>query len=1183
MTKLQSNFAFLKGHNDLLLSIAQAAENNYPDDPNTTLVKLRIFGEYVANHLGTLLNIEPQETQFKLLEEIQRKTKIDETILDVFHKLRSIGNQAVHKYHNDLNDAEMCLRLSFRLAVWYYRLISQDKDFPSPLFQLPSKQDQQATQQAFQQEIGLLKQALMKAEQAALQNEHKSQAEIEAQQTELAELKGRLSVFESTKQETQAQSDARIAALEAQLKAKDDELTSLTEEDRKTFHSQAKTQASQNKLNLDEEETRYLIDEQLRLAGWDADTQNLKHSNGTRPQIGRNMAIAEWPTGIDETNKVGFADYVLFIGLTPVGVVEAKRYNIDVASKLNEAYRYSQTFDSLAYQNELAKRAANDDEMMAHVSELTINQYNATGYNIPFCFSANGRDYSAAVKSKSGIWYRDTRLATNQPDALPQWFTPDELLSKLNQNIGQLNNWFATHPDMSELGLRYYQEDAVRAVENAVVAGNRSALLAMATGTGKTRTAIAIMFRMIQSQRFKRVLFLVDRRSLGNQAVGSFDDTRIQGQTFNSIFNIKGLTDRFPEDSTKIHVATVQSLVKRVLQNDEFIPVGLYDAIIIDEAHRGYILDKEQTEGELAFRDQRDYISAYRRVIDQFDAFKLALTATPALHTTEIFGRPIFNYSYRTAVIDGYLNDYQPPIKINTELNTKGITFAKGEQVQRLAVTGDLQLDELEDEQNFEVDHFNKQIIAPNFTKAICQELTNWLDPNSQQKTLIFCVNNAHADMVVETLRDAFRQSGNPTYANLEHDAIIKITGNADKDANKVQSLITRFEKERLPNIVVTVDLLTTGIDIRSICNLVFLRKVRSRILYEQMKGRATRLCPEVGKTSFRIFDAVDLFATLESVDTMQAVVVRPNVSLSTLVAEIRDDKTYTVIESNDKSFADNSHEQLVSKLQRVITQANYQKDRSREVEQQVQQLDERLTNVVGCDFAQFANTLKNQGAKQSAEYFAKLPSVIEQIEGLKRTINSLRDRPIFTDIEDKVIGVETLYGDYNQPDDFLDAFDRLVKDNVNQLAALDAVVNRPRDLTRKGLVELQEWFDAKHFDESALQTAWKQKTNQDIAAKLVGHIRRASMRNPQLLPFDVRVDHALERIKSENDWNPVQIKWLDRLASSIKDKVVLDDDVYKIGNYKRDGGKRKLQDAFDNELDEILQKFNEYIWDELA
>src|SRR5690606_18672499 len=137
-----------------------------------------------------------------------------------------------------------------------------------------------------------------------------------------------------------------------------------------------------------------------------------------------------------------------------------------------------------------------------------------------------------------------------------------------------------------------------------------------------------------------------------------FEDTNIKGDTFNAIFNIKGLTDRFPEDSTKIHVATVQSLVKRTLQSDEVMPVGRYDCIIVDEAHRGYILDKEQTEGEEKFRNQLDFISSYRRIIDHFDAVKVALTATPALHTVDIFGgekkQPVYRYSYRKAVIDGF-------------------------------------------------------------------------------------------------------------------------------------------------------------------------------------------------------------------------------------------------------------------------------------------------------------------------------------------------------------------------------------------------------------------------------------------------------------------------------------------------------------------------------------------------
>lgn len=197
--------------------------------------------------------------------------------------------------------------------------------------------------------------------------------------------------------------------------------------------------------------------------------------------------------------------------------------------------------------------------------------------------------------------------------------------------------------------------------------------------------------------------------------------------------------------------------------------------------------------------------------------------------------------------------------------------------------------------------------------------------------------------MVVEELRTAFKKK----YPQLEHDAIIKITGDADKDA-KVQTMITRFNKERLPNIVVTVDLLTTGVDIPSICNIVFLRKVRSRILYEQMKGRATRLCPEVNKTSFKIFDCVDIYSTLESVDTMRPVVVRPKVELQTLVNEITDSETYKITEADGRSFAEHSHEQLVAKLQRIIGLATFNRDRSETIDKQVRRLDELCQDAAG-------------------------------------------------------------------------------------------------------------------------------------------------------------------------------------------------------------------------------------------
>jgi type I restriction enzyme R subunit len=427
-------------------------------------------------------------------------------------------------------------------------------------------------------------------------------------------------------------------------------------------------------------------------------------------------------------------------------------------------------------------------------------------------------------------------------------------------------------------------------------------------------------------------------------------------------------------------------------------------------------------------------------------------------------------------------------------------------------------------------------------------------------------------------LREAFKDK----YPELEHDAIIKITGDSDKDPKKIQTMITRYNKERLPNIVVTVDLLSTGIDIPSICNIVFLRKVKSRILYEQMKGRATRLCPEVGKTSFRIYDAVDLYSTLESVDTMRPVVVRPKVELTTLVSEITDPNTYKTEEADGRSFAEHSHEQLVAKVQRIVSHGLYNREKSAEIDQRINRFDEVLGHSAGCDFASLAQTLKNNGPEQSAEIFKQLPKLVENLEQLKKNINELRNEPIFTDIDDELIETKQGFGEYDTPEDFLEAFDNLVEQSENSKAALHTVITKPKDLTRKALLELQEWFDAQSFDESTLRVAWKKTTNQDIAARLIGHIRRAAL-GDALLPFEQRVDNALNKIQQQKTWTPEQISWLERLANSLKEPVAIDDDTFKTGNYKRRGGKRKLEAVFDGELSQILEKFNDYMWEQPA
>jgi type I restriction enzyme R subunit len=185
-------------------------------------------------------------------------------------------------------------------------------------------------------------------------------------------------------------------------------------------------------------------------------------------------------------------------------------------------------------------------------------------------------------------------------------------------------------------------------VEDGLAAGLREQLLAMATGTGKTRTCIGLSYRLVKAKRFRRILFLVDRTALGDQASNAFKDVKLENlQSFTEIYDVKELGDIVPDADTRLHIATIQGMVKRLLFADEntpSFPVDLYDAIVVDECHRGYILDQEMSEAEMTFRSEEDYISKYRRVLDHFDAVKIGLTATPALHTAEIFGKPVYQF-----------------------------------------------------------------------------------------------------------------------------------------------------------------------------------------------------------------------------------------------------------------------------------------------------------------------------------------------------------------------------------------------------------------------------------------------------------------------------------------------------------------------------------------------------------
>jgi type I restriction enzyme R subunit len=1078
-----SNFSYLEKEYPILFNIGHAAEVNLNDDPVTCMFKLRQFGEKLSEILFNEHKLEfPFENTFhNRLKTLEFERILPDAVKDLLFTIKNKGNIAIHENNGTLEDAKGILFAAFKVSKWFYQSYSEENcDLSGIKFHVPEKPD---TQQSL--------------------------ADLERQYNELEQ------------------------KFEVLLKERD--ITELTKE--KLQEIQQRSNLAAKKIDMSEAETRVLIDAQLRLAGWEADTNKLNYKlHKTLPQRGKKIAIAEWPT----ENK--WADYALFIGTELYGLVEAKKYATDISTDLRQSKIYA----------ELVK--ADNEASLLGIWE---------NYKVPFLFSTNGRPYLEQIKTKSGVWFLDVRAKRNASRPLNGWYSPEGLVKLFEKNTNEaedkLKNESANFlENKSGLALRKYQVKAIEAVENTILNNteNRRILVAMATGTGKTRTIIGLCYRLIQSNRFRRILFLVDRTLLANQAINFFKDNKIVGlNTFSEIYDVKGLKNLIPDIDTRLHFATVQGMVKRLFYNDsdEGIPsIDQYDCIIIDEAHRGYLLDREIEEDDLEFKNQNDYVSKYRMVLDYFDAYAIGLTATPALHTTEIFGSPVYTYSYREAVIDGYLIDHDPPYIIKTKLGEEGIVWEKGVKPKVLDKESNsiIELEKLEDELKIDIAGFNKLVITENFNRTVIKQLVKELDPEGDEKTLIFAATDEHADRVVQYLKEEFEKIG----IDIADDAIQKITGKSYDP----QEQVTRFKNEKYPNIAVTVDLLTTGIDVPSICNLVFLRRIKSRILYEQMLGRATRRCDEINKESFRIYDAVKVYETLQDYTQMKPVVVNPNTTFQQLVDEFK------LIDREER--AKRQIEQIVAKIQRKKQYIN---------EQQKEQFK---YNTKGIEIDDFIEMLIKNPTPQSVDQLI-------QLTGLWKFLDELKPTPSFmlvSEHEDEYLTTERGYGKADKPEDFLENFSKFIKENQNKITALNIVCTRPSDLDRNSLKELMLILDQQGFNTRSLKAAWKATKNEDIAADIISYIRTLAI-GSSLISHEDRIKRAVNEIRNMYAWNKVQLKWIDRFEKQLLKETILRIEDLNEDPFDDAGGFDRLNKIFEDRLNEIVFKLNEKLYSEIA
>ena len=843
-------------------------------------------------------------------------------------------------------------------------------------------------------------------------------------------------------------------------------------------------------------------------------------------------AVEEYPT------DTGPADYGLFVNGKLLGIIEAKKLTVGAGNVLEQAKRYSKS---------VAK---------------TVGEWR--GYKVPFLYSTNGE----------AIFYLDVRKKENTSYQICDFHSPQALYDKFSRDTAAAELWFQNNSVSKIKRLRYYQEDAIEAIENALIDGKKKMLLAMATGTGKTFTIVSLIYRLLKSGYAKRVLFLVDRRALAAQAISTisaFDtpegikldnDYEVYSQKFKREDLEEGM--RFnpavlPEDyltnpqekHTFIYVSTIQRMAINLLGQEGLdgfeydvdagkldIPIHVFDVIIADECHRGYSAKETGT---------------WKHVLDYFDAVKIGLTATPAGHTMAMFTHKAYSYNTELAVLDGFLVDYDA-VKIKSSVKINGAFLEEGELVGEIDTqTGVETLDGLEDERVFPAREIEVKITAPDSTQKIVKALKKHIDRFEEEyarfpKTLIFAVNDlphiSHADEIVRTCKDVFGQGD---------DFVVKITGS--KTVDRPLQKIRQFRNRPEPKIVVTVDMLSTGVDIPAIEFIVFLRMVKSRILWVQMLGRGTRRCDEIHKDKFTIVDCFDgsLIEYFKNATDFEVYLQKETVPISEVIERIYDnrDREYNI-------------KILTKRLRRI------EKNMGSEAREQ---FSEHITDG---DLKTFTDNLKEKLDKN----FTDTMKLLRNKEFQDLLVNYKRPKKVFLRGYEVVDTVEdeAMFrkgDDYQKPEDYLKSFETFVKENPDKIKAIEILLNRPKGWNADVLEELLEKLKMYNFDEKDLQRAYKHVNNKSLA-DIISIIKHAADFKVPILDARERVGRALDVIAGKHDFSEDQLKWLSYIREHLTKNLAISEKDFEIMPVsERHGGLGRVKQVFGNDLDNLIHEIN--------
>jgi type I restriction enzyme R subunit len=864
-----------------------------------------------------------------------------------------------------------------------------------------------------------------------------------------------------------------------------------------------------------------------------------------------NWTIVPWKRGLDvstlEAHAVtefpthgGAADYALFVQGRLLGFVEAKKISVGAKNVLEQAKRYSRDVPN------------------------TVGDWR--GFRVPFLYATCGE----------AIYHLDVRNKKNISCPIDNFHSPAALLEKLERDTPAAGQWFVRNPvrPFPETRLRYYQAEAVTAIENALRDGRRSMLLAMATGTGKTFTVVYLIYRLLKSGYARRILFLVDRRALAAQVAAEISAFQTPGgakldktyEFYHQGFNREDVDGDMPFDMSMmpgeyltqptakhsyIYVSTIQRMTMNLLGRDgsegfEYdgdasqldIPNHAFDVIIADECHRGYSASET---------------GKWKRVLQYFDAVKIGLTATPARHTLGMFNHIVYSYWHDKAVEDGVLVDYDA-VRVRSEVKIKGAFLKEGELVGEVDTdTGKETIVELEDEREFAAEEIEKKITVPDCTRKIIRALKKHTDAHQKEygrfpKTLIFAANDlphtSHADEVVRTCKEVFGKGD---------DFVMKITGSPTVD--RPLEKIRRFRNRPEPRIVVTRDMLSTGVDIPALEFIVLMRPVKSRILWVQMMGRGTRRCDEINKEKFTVVDCFDgtLIEYFKNATDMDSRLCRESLGIDEVVERIYNnyDQEYyiKVLIRRLRRIEKNIGGEGIEQFKRFIPDGD------------IKAFTDKLRENLERDFIDTMKLLRNKDFLDLLTNYKrpKRPFYIAHETG-----DSVTDEVMF-EVEDS----------YQRPEDYLKSFERYVRDNPDQIEAFEILLNRPPQWSTGVLEMLRKKLKSSDFREKDLQRAHGHVYRKPLA-DIISMIKHAADFQVPLLDAAERVTRAIEAVTAGKSFSEEQRNWLGYIKDHLEKNLAIDEEDFEaFPVFERRGGLKKAQEVFGEDLAEVLKELN--------